>query len=369
MATVVNVPRDTRFGEVGEGLGNLIGMALETRRQKKLEDQKTKGVDALFDRLADPDPTKPAPNRAEASAILRESGFRDQREISELIDLVFKERDRLAEQRFTSSEREAGEEFRSELQEDQQRFLEEQNRLERESKLEAAKIRSGATGSARTITLHHPDGRTREITVPPSVKSEEGVQAYVQGLVQDNPRLEGFSTEEPKDLTESERTTAQIAKDLQKQFPDMTPAQAQQAAQRVKTTRAAAISLVQDQFGEVQKDSEGNVLKVIYGDPGQLLKARRAMALVQDIIAEGEDNPGAAAEQAGQQAEEWYKTAQFVPENIRKNERGQIAVNRILEYSLRELNFPKHVLRELALGLGWQDQHFDEWIQKRSQVK
>ena len=58
MATVVNLPRDTRFEELGEGLGGLAGSFIERRRQQAEDEEEERKRQILIDVLSENDPDK-----------------------------------------------------------------------------------------------------------------------------------------------------------------------------------------------------------------------------------------------------------------------------------------------------------------------
>ncbi len=58
MATVINLPRDTRFGDLGEALGGIAGSFFQDRRQQAEDEEEERRRQILIENLSENDPEK-----------------------------------------------------------------------------------------------------------------------------------------------------------------------------------------------------------------------------------------------------------------------------------------------------------------------
>lgn len=99
MATVVNVPRDERFGELGQSLGSFVEQLGKAQAIKQKLDRRKQQLDEVFQMLGDPNNDV---SRAGVVSTLKDYDVSEQVSIA---DAVMRERDRKAAQEFTTSER------------------------------------------------------------------------------------------------------------------------------------------------------------------------------------------------------------------------------------------------------------------------
>ncbi len=189
MATVINVPRDTRFGNIGRGLGEGFAAFLK----KKEEDKRKKDIKAALDELL----TK------EGEGVLEEAEDIAEEEPSE----ETLERAKKAAPRVPRKSELGINEILGALGQ----FMQPQDLAE--ILIDARS--TGAKKAPRTIKVFGADGREKTIEVPFDAAAIANVQQL--GAVAPGADLEGFSLTKPvgggADETDKGRLIAQLVKD------------------------------------------------------------------------------------------------------------------------------------------------------------
>lgn len=116
MATVIQIPKDTRFGSIGAGLGQAASAFVEKR---EADEKKKKRESALAAVLEEVD-TNPEVNRAGLMAIL--GGDFDPQEQAVIINSAMKEKEQREHEAFLQSQQDDQQEHQAGLQDDAQAF-------------------------------------------------------------------------------------------------------------------------------------------------------------------------------------------------------------------------------------------------------
>ena len=369
MATVIQLPKDTRFGGIGAGLGQGALAFTKKREEDKQKQAREKALEEVLGLVeSNPDVTR--------SAIMAKLGAAganfDPAEISQITETSLKAAERAREQ-----------EFQRQLQEDQQEFQGEQGELGREHQtgLTQLQISSQALQGKLDRASRESEGAAnravqREQIAAPRERAKEAGDAFKDLDVQKElesgnyagaiqkvlalPNAEAdaklnfignlFSAqgaqakaaaEAAGKLSENDKSKREILTNAGMPITEENLAK----AGAVLRGEEDVLKLINTQFG-IQQDENG-ILKSLTGSRVDVIQAELAQKASQSIMLKRGDEGGSQAigEVAAIAKEEgirMFRELEWVPENIRDDPRKS------LDFAVEQRNLNEAELRDLV---------------------
>lgn len=337
MATVVQVPADRRFAELGKGLGIFFA----ARKEKEEEDERRaayKEALSLTRTLVDStDPITGEQQEQLGESLLR-AGAEEQ-----FGDFV----ERISKMRGVRASTEAATALAKGRPEDELATP----GISLEQQLTAAKTRKALAPESRQegerkLTVFK-DGDEKEIIVPKNIPESE-IDAFVEKHASGFSRIKKEGKPTPRTETETERDIQGIL--IRRDVKDPTDKDKANARNLLRGRSTVNAALASNFSGDIIRDPLGNITRVIIGPAADQIKYNIALGLSDDMLFSGTD-PNDVAPDAIREAERLFSIGEgkWLPLGVRDG--GPDAIAKFLE--VRKITAPEVVtyFRDLELSV------------------